>query len=672
MHQIAARTPDRGGTKREENVRKFGLVTKFTVLSLMIIGGLGFLLAQSVAGEIRFRALSSATETAVVSSRLGIQPQLTADGVRNGLSPEALSRLDRSIRSNDLGTAIFRIHIWDTKGRLVYSDDATQIGHTFPLDDHLREALAGHIASEVSSLQRAENARDRKAGHLLEVYVPMIFAGDRMPAGIFELYVPYQPISAAIHHDTMRLYTMLTLGLGLLWLALSRIVLGASRRLRDQAADNQHQALHDSLTGLPNRALFDDRLRQAVTGARRTGSGVTVMLMDLDRFKEVNNTLGHTSGDALLRQIGPRLRPMLRGVDTVARLGGDEFAVLLPGMTDPESALAVAGEMRHLLSKPFPLEDISIELEASVGVALYPDHGTDAETVMGRADAAMHRAKSISTGVEFYQPGHDGYSRDRLNLVGELRRGIDAGELVLHYQPKADLRTGRIDSVEALVRWQHPDRGLVPPDDFIPLAEHTGLIRPLTHLVLDQALGQCAAWRREGRELMVAVNLSVRSLHDLRLPDEVRTLLAVHGLPATCLQLEITESTLMADPERAIQVVAELHAMGIELAVDDFGTGYSSLAYLHRLQVSAVKIDKSFVIGLDTEDSGNAVIIRSTIDLARNLGLEVIAEGVETEAALRRLSALGCDLAQGFYLCRPVPADDLVTWLEGRTILPVG
>ena len=658
-------------------MRKLGLATKFTVLSLVLIGALGLVLAHIEAAEIRSRALGSAVQTAVVSSRLGVQSQLTASEVRHGLSPDALRRLDGSIRNSGLGQSIFRIRVWDTTGRVVYSDDATVIGKTFPLDDHLTEALRGHIASEVSNLQKAENVRDRRAGHLLEVYTPMIFAGDNKPAGVFEMYLPYQPIQSAIDHDTMRLYGTLALGLGLLWLALSRIVLGASKRLRQQAAASEHQALHDNLTGLPNRALFDDRLRQAIVAARRSGSGITVMFMDLDRFKEVNNALGHSSGDALLRQIGPRLLPMLRGVDTVARLNGDEFAVLLPGMSDPESALAVAGEMRHLLSTPFAVDDICVELEASIGVAVYPDHGSDAETIIRRADAAMYRAKSVATGVEFYQPAHDTFSRDRLNLVGELRRGIDAGELVLHYQPEVELRTGRVEGVEALVRWQHPERGLVPPDEFIPLAEHTGLIRPLTHLVLDRALGQCAEWRRQGLELTVAVNLSVRSLHDLRLPDEVRTMLAVHRLPSSCLKLEITESTLMADPQRAIDVVRELHDMGVELAVDDFGTGYSSLTYLHRLHVSAIKIDKSFVIGLGSEESGNAVIVRSTIDLAHNLGLEVIAEGVETDAAMQRLKELGCDLAQGFHLCRPVPAAEMVSWLAGRPaldepVLPVG
>jgi EAL domain-containing protein (putative c-di-GMP-specific phosphodiesterase class I) len=278
----------------------------------------------------------------------------------------------------------------------------------------------------------------------------------------------------------------------------------------------------------------------------------------------------------------------------------------------------------------------------------------------------------MTSGIELYDPEHDGHSRDRLNLVSELRRAIDNGELVLHYQPKVDLRTGNTESVEALVRWDHPTRGLVYPDEFIPLAEHTGLIRPLTDTVLDEALRQCAVWRAEGIELAVAVNLSVRTLHDLHLPDRIRHALNRHRLPAGALQLEITESTLMADPQRAIDVVSRLHLLGIQFAIDDFGTGYSSLSYLRRLPVTAIKIDKSFVFGLGRDGDDDAVIIRSTIDLARNLGIKVIAEGVETDLARHRLVEMGCDQAQGFFLCRPVPASELVTWLRQRSQVEAG
>jgi diguanylate cyclase (GGDEF)-like protein len=388
-----------------------------------------------------------------------------------------------------------------------------------------------------------------------------------------------------------------------------------------------------------------------------------LLLIDLDRFKEVNDTLGHHHGDQLLIQVGERLRGSLREVDTVARLGGDEFAVLLPRIQTAEGAVAVAGKLQAAFDEPFRLDNLALDVETSIGVALYPEHGSDPDELLQRADIAMYVAKDTHAGFVLFDPSHDQHSPRRLALLGELRRAIDQQQLLLHYQPKIDAHTSQVLGVEALVRWQHPTHGLIPPGDFIPLAERTGLIGPLTHYVLDAALQQCHDWRQDGHELPVAVNISARRLLDLDFPDEVAGLLTHWRVPARLLVVEITESTIMADPTHAIQILGRLNEMGVQLSVDDFGTGYSSMAYLKTLPVHELKVDRSFVAQM-TSDSRDAVIVHSTIDLGRNLGLRVVAEGVEDSLTLQHLVLLGCHAAQGYHISRPVPAEDLITWLQ--------
>ena len=633
------------------------------MLSLALIAALGVVLAGSVTRVIRDRNLESAEQTAELASRLAIQSQLTTEDVSNGLAPEALARLDRELHNGVLGRSVSRLNIWNHNRTIVYSSNARLIGRHAPSGaNRVDLALEGYRSSEISDQPAISSPGDPPLGRLLEVYVPVTFGAARVPAGALEVYLPYDPISAAIERDTRRLYVLLFAGLGLLWATLFRIVHGASRRLDRQASDNEHQALHDGLTDLPNRTLFHDRAQQAVVAASRNGTNVAVMLMDLDRFKEINDTLGHHSGDLLLREIGPRLQAALRTNDTVARLGGDEFAVLLGSVPSAESAVAVAQKLRDALSEPFSLDGLTVEAEASIGVALSPDHGTDAPTLLQRADVAMYVAKRTNTGVEVYASDHDRNSRRRLALISDLRRAIAAGELLLRYQPIVDVRTGEVRAVEALLRWHHPQLGVVPPDEFVRLAEDTGLMQPLTTFVLASALRQRHAWRQAGYDFPVSVNLSMRNLHDVGLPEEIGRLLQLWRLPPDALELEITESSIMADPRRAMDVTARLRAMGVGLVVDDFGTGYSSLAHLKQLPVQAIKIDRSFVIDMETNEN-DATIVRSAIDLAKNLGLIVVAEGVENEATWARLSALGCDLVQGHYLSRPLPPDQLDAWL---------
>jgi diguanylate cyclase (GGDEF)-like protein len=424
----------------------------------------------------------------------------------------------------------------------------------------------------------------------------------------------------------------------------------------------KHQALHDALTNLPNRRLFRDRTQQAVAAAKRSQAPAAVMILDLDRFKEVNDTLGPHVGDLLLQQVASRLQTSLREGDTIARLGGDEFAILLPSVADVPAAEQVAQKIVRLLDEPFVIKGWTFDIDASIGIALYPDHGGDVESLMQRADVAMYLAKESRAGFEVYSADRDRHSPRRLSLLSDLRRALDDDMLVLHYQPKADMRTGSIRGVEALLRWNHPEHGPIPPDEFIPLAEHTGLIRPLTLFVLEHALAQLADWQSQGIDLGVAVNLSVRNLHDPSFADDVDKLLHDYGVPASLVEFEITESVIMADPMRAMAILTRLSDLGVGLSLDDFGVGYSSLAHLKRLPVTEIKIDKSFVMNIVSDES-DALIVRSTISLGRSLGLRVVAEGVETPEAWARLVALGCDVAQGFYLCRPKPALEITEWL---------
>ena len=436
------------------------------------------------------------------------------------------------------------------------------------------------------------------------------------------------------------------------------------------AIAKEHQSVHDALTGLPNRVLFRDRIEQAIQVGRRSGRGCAVMLMDLNHFKEINDTLGHHQGDRLLQEVAERLSATLRASDTVARLGGDEFGVLLNGVADAGGAALVAQGLLERLREPFTVDATTLQVGCSIGIACHPLHGDDVETLIQRADIAMYAAKASSSGCAVFEPSQDHHSPRRLALAAELRGAIERSELVLHFQPKADLRTGRIVGVEALARWEHPTLGTLEPSEFVPIAEQTGLVIALTSAVLDAALERVAAWRAMGHDISVAVNLSARSFLDAGLADEIPELLAARGVPPEALELEITESMLMHDPRRARATLERLAAIGVGVSVDDFGTGYSSLAHLKRLPVDTLKIDRSFVLHM-AEDGADEAIVRSMIELAHTLGMQVVAEGVETGATWMRLSALGCDLAQGFHLARPLPPSGLLALLEAEREPPL-
>jgi diguanylate cyclase (GGDEF)-like protein len=445
---------------------------------------------------------------------------------------------------------------------------------------------------------------------------------------------------------------------------------GAIRELLELRKQREYQLFHDLLTGLPNRALLIERLQQLLLRLPRTGESVALLVMDLTDFKAVNDSLGHDVGDDLLRQVGPRLAASLRAADTVARLGGDEFALLLPD-TDETGAARVAQKILAALEHAFPLEGETLDIGASIGIAVAPAHATQADQLLSRADVAMYAAKGELSGLAVFSPDRERAGAGRLALMSDLRRAVDEGELVLYYQPQLDLRTGAITSVEALVRWLHPKRGLVGPDEFIPLAERTGLIKRLTRTVLTEAIRQARAWELAGLRVPIAVNLSMRNIHDPQLPQTIAQLLQRWDARPELLRLEMTETVLASDPERALQTMDSLRAMGVHIALDDFGIGYSSLAYLNRLPLDEIKIDRSFVVGM-IDDEASATIVRATVELGHGLGYAVVAEGVENVETRQRLTAIGCDAIQGFLIAHPMPADQAAEWIGRATVTPFG
>lgn len=441
------------------------------------------------------------------------------------------------------------------------------------------------------------------------------------------------------------------------------------RRERAQAEQTiKYLAYYDPLTSLPNRTLLLERLQQAILDGRNMKHPVALLLMDLNHFKEINDTLGHSRGDILLYQVGSRIRRVLFEPDIVSRLGGDEFAVLLPKLAAAEHIQIAVQKILKALEEPFQVEKLPIAVEVSIGIALYPDHGEDAEMLFQRADVAMYEAKRTGNGYAVYAAELDQHSPRRLALIGELRQAIEQNQLFLHFQPKISLTSGQVVGVEALVRWQHPEYGFIPPDQFIGPAERTGLIGPMSQWVLNTALNQSRDWIETGLNIPVSVNLSARNLHDPHLPAKVASLLRSTRVSSERLELEITESAIMVDPGRALENLNRLSEMGIGISLDDFGTGYSSLGYLKKgylkkLPVNEIKIDRSFVTDM-VQNENDAVIVRSTIDLGHNLGCKVVAEGVERRETLERLKALICDAAQGYYISRPIPAADLTRWLN--------
>ena len=430
------------------------------------------------------------------------------------------------------------------------------------------------------------------------------------------------------------------------------------RRQRVAQAALEHHALHDALTDLPNRLMLREEIQKAIG----TNASVVLLLLDIDNFKEVNDSFGHQLGDVLLRQMGARLREAVDGAPLIARLGGDEFAILLPG-ANVAVAQRTAHAMLRALEQPFLSDDHALEITASIGIAAFPDHATDAETLLRRADVAMYGAKRTGGTYAVYRQEDDPYDASRLLLRADLRRAIDHQEITLYYQPQVALATGELTGLEALARWRHAERGWIPPTAFIPVAEHMGLIKPLTLYLAELAGRDAMTLSKTGVDLAVAVNVSMRNLLDAHFPEMLEDVVARTGQPAERLKLEITESAVMAEPGRVLDSMKRLRSAGIRFSIDDFGTGYSSLAYLQRLPVEEIKIDRSFV-GHMIEETGSTAIVRATIELGGSLGLDVVAEGVEDEPTWQALKRMGCSAAQGYFIGRPMPVGELAGWMR--------
>jgi diguanylate cyclase (GGDEF)-like protein len=631
------------------------LLARFSLLSLLMVALIGLAVGVALHLRVEHRAVKEAERLAVALAGTTGRWALTPLDMAAPVDAARASQLDAELSQPLEAAGVEAVKVFNDAGTVVYATDHDLIGERS--EEAAELAASGAVRREMGQ----GTSDDGSGARTLSVYVPFSTAVRGPTDGVLEVHLPYAPVAAAIAHDTWILVGLLALGLLVLWAVLYRIVATASRRLHRQARE-------DHLTGLPNRTELHAAGRALLAGTAE-GRLAALLLIDLDRFKEINDTLGHEQGDALLREVADRLRGAVRPDDLLARLGADEFAILVTDLPHRGATAEVADRVGAALRRPFHLAGVALELDASIGIALAPDHGTDVATLLQRADVAMDGAKRGGARIETYDRSRDPYSPERLQLVAELRRAIEREEFVLHFQPKIAVATGEVTGAEALVRWEHPTRGLLGPIEFVPLAERTGVIGALTRWVLDAALAQCAAWRDEGLELPVAVTLSGADVLDAGLADMVADALERAGLPGHLLACEISEHTVLADPRRAADSLGRLRAMGVRLSLDDFGQGQSSLSYLKRLPLDELKIDRSFVMGMEA-DASDAAIVRATIDLGRGLGLRVVAEGVENDVVLADLAALSCDVAQGFGLSRPLPADELERWLLGRAIAP--
>jgi diguanylate cyclase (GGDEF)-like protein len=610
----------------------------------LVIGGFG---VHSLQQQIEARAVRSANFSARLVATMVVGESLRLSSVIGGpLGVRDPAAVDIHFKILESDGVLTGLAVWSVlDGRLLYADPVNSGNVAIMPPGAIDRGRRG----EVFSLAKPDADGDSATRYF---FVPLDIDGDGDYDALVEVLIPDDPINSEIAQSTHELYggaaAAAVLGCLALW--------GVRRRQRK----DQHAAGHDALTGLGNRVFLAERVEHALTAPADNGR-VALLLLDLERFKEVNDTLGHHAGDELLVAVAARLRDACRDCDTVARLGGDEFAVLLAGFPAADSAITMANRLLDQLRQPVTVEGLVVDVDASIGVALAPQHGQDLPTLLRCADVAMYEAKRASAGVAVYDVATDPREAQQLNLLGELRRALNSDELRLYYQPKSTAG-GQITQVEALLRWQHPERGLLGPAHFVPLAERTSLVKPMTAWVLEEAARQAAAWRTQGYDLQIAVNVSPRNLLDDDLPALVLQAATAAGIPVSLLQIEITETAVMADPVRATDVLTRLRSMGVHVAVDDFGVGYTSLSYLTTLPVQTIKIDRRFVADL-LENNVDEAVVRNVIHLAHDLGMTTVAEGVESREVWQRLNQLGCEEIQGYVLTKPLPSDDLLDWI---------
>ncbi len=636
----------------------------YAAISLVPLVLLGAALATTYRTDARGRGRAEGASQAELIAGHIVEPLLAGQPLNDGLTAGEQSSLKTLVARMTADHSIVRLRLRGLNGIVVFSGDGS--GMTGVADNEAIDAGAGEDITDLTKFNADQNDTGPVGESVVEAYRQLSAGTPPHPVGVLELYLPYGPInqdvSAALHH----LYRDLVLGLALLWLLLLGICISVTRGLRKEIALSTFLAEHDPLTELPNRLVFHRRAGVALAEAAREHAPLAIAIIDLDRFKEINDTLGHQSGDVVLTELADRLRRSISDRDTVARLGGDEYGLILHGVDD---AASLYSRIRGVLDHDVEVGRLHITIKASIGFVVAPEDGTDVEELLQRADVAMYIAKTKQVDAVRYDARDDHYSADNFGLIGELRDGIDNGELVLHYQPKVLSINGRLEAVEALARWQHPLHGILGPDKFIPFAEHTDLIDNLTMWALTTALTEIRRLGSMASDVAVSVNVSARNLARADFAERVVGILDRLGVPAHRLVVEITETALLTDPIRAATVLNELAAAGVNISLDDFGCGQTLLAYLSALPLHELKIDKSFVTDMMTDVSHDA-IVRSIIDLGHNLGLRVVAEGVETNAVLLRLRASGCDVVQGFLLGRPMTFDQLARWMT--TLLPQG
>jgi len=637
---------DRGQTRAPRLVLRLAI---FTAVGLSVASVAIFLLVK---GFVTTQARDAVEQNTRFVAQAVLPQKLSRQDFSHPPTAARRVELDRLFKTQVMIDDVDRASLYGLDGRVAFSTSAAVLGRRTVESAAAQAALHGRTIR--TSIQR-ENVAGAPARMVLKQYVPIWF-GDR-PAGVFVTTRDYAPIARSVRATFIPIALVLEGLLLALFVSLLPMLRRVTRQMDAHVGEIEHQALHDSLTGLPNRVLFRDRIAVALADGRRTAGRAAVLLLDLDRFKEINDTLGHASGDELLQQLSLRLSRALRETDTIARLGGDEFGIVIR-TGDAADVRDAVGRIQSALEQPFEIGGLSFEVGASIGGALFPDDGTDPGTLVRFADVAMYAAKRSRTGFELYRPSIDDASRDSLAMGSELRRALDDGAIVAHYQPKVEIESGRIVGAEALVRWNHPDRGLVLPGAFLPTVEKTGLMGQLTACVLRLAVAQAVEWDRRGFPLGVAVNVDAGALLDPGFPAAVAAVLAEAGLPSDRLTLEITETSIMVDPVRAGKVAQDLAAIGVRLSIDDFGTGYSSLGHLTALPLSELKIDRSFITKLGDSPT-DITIVRTILDLGVSLDLSVVAEGIESDATRTILRGLGCGLAQGYEFGAPVTASDL-------------
>jgi diguanylate cyclase (GGDEF)-like protein len=623
-------------------------VRLFFTFALIMMAGvvlLGLILAASYRTEATRRGLAQGRSEAVLVAETAVEPRLDGRPLSLGLSPIETTDMNRLVHTAVRSHDVLRLRLRDLAGDVVYSDDGSGLHSDAESDDmdEIEDAAHGTIVASITHLNADSDDSGPIGPPAVEVYMPLDAGHPSRQVGVLEIYLPYTPIAADVDAGLDNLYRNLALGLGLFYFLLVGISFAVGRRLRRQVRINTYMSEHDALTDLPNRILFHQMIENQLDLSGSLGHATMIAIIDLDRFKEINDTLGHHNGDRLLRVLSERLSNHLRGLNALARLGGDEFGVLLSNVTNPDEMLH---ELRGVIEGEINIGGVPLSVESSIGYVISPHNGTQVDELLQMADVAMYTAKEMHLGVVRYDETQNRYDASNLTLISELRTAIETDQLVLYYQPKVRIGDHRVDAVEALVRWQHPIQGLLQPDRFIPLAERTDLIDRLTEWVVRRALSDMKEFGPGSENLTVAVNVSARNLSNTNFASSI----------------EVTETALMTDPARAAAVLGELDRAGVRLSIDDFGSGQTSLAYLSTLPIHELKIDRSFITDM-LEHNGHAAIVHSIVDLGHNLGFSVVGEGIETQLVLNELAIAGCDVAQGFLFTRPIPITDLVQWL---------